>query len=172
MAKAARGARAVSRAVGAAGGNPLRLQHPSSVSMPQDLLPPQERRESPPESGSGTGGLYSVDGGRRNRFDADAPWAWRMVEAGHGAELQLALSGLRAAVIEGATIMEVVADGTLKGWHTREAMSAVVGEPLANWDTRRGRTQGERMAAVERAIGELGALRPLRRGGWTVGGAR
>ena len=168
MAKAARRARVVSSEVGAASGNPLRLQHPSSIPVPNDLLPPQERAESSPQ----VGGLYSVDGGRRNGFDADAPWAWRMVEAGHGAEVQASLAALRQAVIEGSTLMEVVADGTLKGWHTREAMSAVVGEPMANWDTRRGRTQGERLAAVERAIGELGALRPLRRGGWTVGGAR
>lgn len=168
MAKAARGARAVSSGVGAAGGNPLRLQHPASVPLPNDLLPPAERSDSLPQSG----GLYAVEGGRRNGFDADAPWAWRAIEAGHGAELQVSLSALRAAVAEGSTLMEVVADGTLRGWHAREAMSAVVGEPLANWDTRRGRTQGERMAAVERAIGELGALRPLRRGGWTVGGAR
>ena len=172
MAKAARGARAVRSQVGASGSALLsaRLSHPSSIPMPNDLLPPQERRESSPEVG--TGALYSVDGGRRNGFDADAPWAWRAVEAGHGAELQVSLVGVRAAVVEGATLMEVVADGTLKGWHAREALSAVVSEPLANWDTRRGRTQGERLAVVERAIGELGALRPMRRGGWTVGGVR
>jgi len=113
-----------------------------------------------------------VDGGRGGEFDADAPWAWRVIEAGHGPEVAESLATLRSAVVEGSTIMEVVADGTLKGWHCREAMSAVVGEPLANWDTRRGRTQGERLAAVERAIGELGARKPLRRGGWTVGGVR
>ena len=147
----------------------LRLgHHPETLSVPEELLPPHLRGLSTPE----TRGLVAVDGGRRDGFDADAPWAWRAIEAGHGAELQLSLSALRSAVIEGSTLMEVVADGTLKGWHTREAISAVLREPLANWDTSRGRTQGERLAVVDRAIGELGALRPLRRGGWTVGGSR
>lgn len=168
MAKAARGARAVSNRSGAVSGNPLRLRHPSILLCPNDLLPPGERRESSPKSGA----LYGVEGGRRDGFDADAPWAWRVVEAGHGPEVAESLSTCRSAVIEGSTLMEVVADGTLKGWHCREALSAVAGEPLANWDTRRGRTQAERLAVVERAIGELGARRPLRRGGWTVGGAK
>lgn len=169
MAQSARRATAGKNKSGAGGGNPLRLEHCSTgLLCPNELLPSSERRNFAPQGG----GLYAVDGGRGNEFDKDAPWAWRAVEAGHAAEIQASLSVLRSAVIEGATLMEVVADGTLKGWHTREALTAVVGEPLANWDTRRGRTQGERMAAVERAIGELGALRPLRRGGWTVGGAR
>ena len=168
MSKTTRRVRAVPTEGVASESNPLRLQHPAKSTFPNELLPADERRESAPEAG----GLYAVEGGRRNGFDADAPWAWRVIEAGHGSEVQLSLAALRSAVVEGCTLMEVVADGTLRGWHAREAMSAVVGEPLANWDTRRGRTQGERLAAVERAIGELGALKPLRRGGWTVGGDR
>lgn len=168
MSEGTRRAKAARNTAVAVGSDPLQMRHPALVPMPEDLRPPHERRESSPEER----GLYAVAGGRRGGFDADAPWAWRVIEAGHGAEVQESLALVRSAVVEGCTLMEVVADGTLKGWHVREALSAVVGEPLANWDTRRGRTQGERMAAVERAIGELGALRPLRRGGWTVGGAR
>lgn len=80
------------------------------------------------------------------------------------------LHQVRREVHAGSTLLEAVADGTLLGWRVREALNSVLDEPLANWDRRKGRTQMERRAVVERALSELGAA--PHRGGWKVGGGR
>lgn len=76
------------------------------------------------------------------------------------------LRSARRYVLHGGALLDAVADGTLLGWHAREALNSVLDEPLANWDVRKGRTQLERRAVVERALAELG---DVRKGGWSVG---
>ena len=93
------------------------------------------------------------------------PLAARAERRGHLVELGDRLRLARVAVTAGSTLTEVVADGTLWGWRAREALSHVLGEPLANWDGRAGRTQLERIAVVERALAECGVVH---RGGWAV----
>lgn len=80
------------------------------------------------------------------------------------------LQQVRREVHAGGTLLDAVTDGTLLGWRAREALNSCLDEPLANWDKRKGRTQLERRAIIERVLSELGA--PPHRGGWSVGGAR
>jgi hypothetical protein len=133
----------------------LGLTHPSLTPVPKEF-----RSESQP----------STSGERRVAGKLSAyvsPMGARVERRGEGTELRAHLATVRAAVVAGASILEAVADGTLMGWRAREVLSHVVDEPVANWDQRRGRTQLERLAVLDRALGELGG--GVRRGGWSVG---
>lgn len=92
-------------------------------------------------------------------------YAARAERRGELPEVVQALLAVRVAVRAGGTLLESVADGTLLGWRTREALNSCLSEPVANWDRAAGRTQGERLALVERALAELGVVH---RGGWSV----
>lgn len=105
--------------------------------------------------------------GERRAAEEKSPYAARSERKGQLPALIDFLRLVRAAVLKGATLLEGVADGTVNGWRARQALSHCLGEPLANWDRQRGRTQLEREAVIERALGELGAS-PQRHGGWSV----
>lgn len=125
-----------------------------------------------PASSKGAKGGRVASGERRARrteshFVATAPWAARAHDAGRAAELGRGLEQLHAAVKRGSSILEVVAAGTSPAWRLRMALSNVAGEPIANWDRRSGRTRGERLELLERALVELGTW-SNRKGGWQV----
>jgi hypothetical protein len=152
-----------------ASGRALELMHPALVPMPEELRPESERGHSASGAGVAVGAVAVVR--RRNSvrgYDPGAPWAWRAASAGQSIDLREHLTQARALVEADWSLTDVVCDGTLWGWRTRLALSSVVGEPLVNWDQEAGRTAAERLALVDRAIGELDETLP--RGGWTVTG--
>lgn len=85
-----------------------------------------------------------------------SPFASRARASGVADDLVARLMAARRKVARGATLLEVVADGTASGWRLRLALSNALGVPLANWDVQPGRTQLERAAVVERVLGEFG----------------
>ena len=95
-----------------------------------------------------------------------SPLHERAERKGQLTELVDFLKQVRRDVEAGESLTACVGDGTLWGWRARVALGHCVGEPLANWDAQPGRTQLERRAVVERALGELGVTQ--RRGGWVV----
>jgi len=100
---------------------------------------------------------------------ARSPYAARAERKGQLVELVDVLRAVRGEAQQGRALTDAVATGTLWGWRAREALSHCLGVPLANWDRERGRTQGERLALVDRVLAELGLER---RGGWRVGDGR
>lgn len=145
------------------GGNPLGLPHPARTPMPEALRP----------------SVASASGVRRVRRKAvsdyvASAWVSRAQRTGQVLGLADRLRALLAQVEAGANIVDGVADGTLWGWHTRQALGCALGENLVAWDGQIGRSRGERLALIRRALGELGATAPetlgpaKRRGGWSV----
>lgn len=126
------------------------LAHPARVPMPIELRSPGNRGELPRASGVAAGVAVALV-----EREPVAAWAARTVRNGHGAEMMERLRQARRAVERGATLREVVVDGTLPGWRLRLALSEIAGEALVNWDGRKGRTPVERLAVVRRAIDEL-----------------
>lgn len=106
-----------------------------------------------------------VVGGKKSGYVA--PMAARADRRGELVELRAHLATVRTAVAGGDSLLEAVADGTLWGWRSREALSHALGLPLANWDREPGRTLGERLALVDRVLAECGVV--AHRGGWSVG---
>ena len=106
------------------------------------------------------GSVSGVASGRRRVKQGLAayvsPMAARVERQGKSADTIARLLAARRKVDRGYALLEVVADGTASGWNLRLVLSGLLGEALANWDTRPGRTQLERAALVERALGELG----------------
>lgn len=101
----------------------------------------------------------SVVGRRRAKREESAyvsPLAARLIRQGKAGDVAARLLAARRKVARGLTLVEVVGDGTALGWATRIALTNALGEALANWDNRPGRTQLERAALVERVLGELG----------------
>ena len=98
-----------------------------------------------------------------------SPLRARAERTGHLDELRQRLTAARREVRAGGSLLEAVADGTLEGWRARLALQHALGFPLADWDNAAGRTQGERLALVERVLSELGVAQ-VRRGGWSVSG--
>lgn len=133
----------------------------ATVPMPIELRSPQLR------GGSGK----RVTGGKQQSAYA-SPLGARVERRDEMVEVRAHLLAVRTAARDGATLLEAVGDGTLWGWRSREVLSHCLGEPLANWDRRQGRTQLERIALAERAWAEVGGSDAPHRGGWTVGGAR
>ena len=93
---------------------------------------------------------------KRSQSSYLSPMAARIERQGVAEETVARLLALRRKVARGSTLLELVADGTESGWRLRMALSSCAGEPLDNWDGRGGRTQLERQALVERALGEFG----------------
>ena len=105
------------------------------------------------------GSVSGVASGRRAKQELAAyvsPMAARVERQGKTDDTIARLLAARRKVDRGCTLLEVVADGTASGWNLRLVLSGLLGEALANWDARPGRTQLERAALVERALGELG----------------
>lgn len=100
----------------------------------------------------------------------NSPYAARAERRGELDAVLEFLQQVRREVLEGATLVEAVADGTLLGWRVREALNSCLNEPVATWDAQPGRTQLERRAVVERTLAECGA--EPHRGGWRIGGVR
>ena len=136
--------------------NPLGLHHPAATPMPQEL-------RSAPQRAVSAAGERRVSGGKQSAYVS--PLGARAERRGELVELRAHVAAVRVAVDAGGTLLEAVADGTLWGWRTREALSHALGEPLANWDRQPGRTRLERVALVERVLAELGVVH---RGGWQV----
>lgn len=107
--------------------------------------------------------------GQRSGYDVEAPWVWRAKQNGRLDEFIARLKEIRRTVRGGGDIFSGVSDGTLWGWRVRVALTSLVGEPIDEWDKRRGRTQLERLAVVDRALGELGVEH---RGGWSISSGR
>ena len=84
-----------------------------------------------------------------------SPLAARVERQGRTDDTVARLLAARRKVARGRSLTEVVADGTLSGWNLRMVLSHCAGRPLVNWDQETGRTQLERAALVERALGEL-----------------
>lgn len=147
-----------------ASGNCLfRLEHPALTPMPEELRPHGKTGQSAPVSL----GVVAVRRERSRRgYDTSAPWVTRTKAVGLFADMRTHLEAARELVLAGDDLLTIVADGTLWGWRLRMALSSVVGEALANWDRRPGRTQAERLAVLDRALGEMAEQAP--RGGWTV----
>lgn len=142
--------------------NPLRLPHPARTPMPEALRQ-----------------VALAAGVRRVRRTSDyvaSAWVSRAQRTGQVLGLADRLRAMLEQVEQGATISECVCDGTLWGWHTRQALSSVISDSITTWDEAPGRSRGERVALVRRALGELGATapetlgEPKRRGGWRVSG--
>ena len=149
----------------------LGLTHPALTPMPEELRPVEERRKSAPVGAVGGVAVRRVRGARG--YDVGAPWVGRIDRAGLHADMKQHLEAARVEVLGGASLLDVVCDGTLWGWRLRMCFSGIASEAIANWDAVPGRTQAERLAVVERAIGEL-AEQERNAGGWTVtnGGAQ
>lgn len=148
----------------------LGLHRPASTPMPA------MRRPKPLGLGPATvpppwelrGSTETLTGARRavaKRSGYVSPLAWRAEQKGELTDLRARLLAVKAAVVDGATLLDGVADGTLWGWRARLALSDVLTQPLADWDSSPGRTQLERLAVVERALTECGVEH---RGGWRV----
>lgn len=108
-------------------------------------------------------------GERRSKRTESAyvsPWVTRALRNDQAGQLAGELRRALEHVRSGGTIIEAVA-GTREGWHARIVLSSIVQTALAVWDGDRGRTKGERVALLERALVELGAASE-RTGGWTV----
>lgn len=117
-----------------------------------------------------TTGLRRSKGNQgRSGYDVEAPWVWRAKQAGRIDDLLARLKEVRRVVRAGGEIFPCVADGTLWGWRVRTALSSLVGEAIDEWDKRRGRTHLERLAVLDRALGELGVEH---RGGWSISSGR
>ena len=141
----------------------LQLSHPALTPMPEELRPHGKTGQSAPVSL----GVVAVRRERSRRgYDTSAPWVTRTKAVGLFADMRTHLEAARELVLAGDDLLTIVADGTLWGWRLRMALSSVVGEALANWDRRPGRTQTERLAVLDRALGEMAEQAP--RGGWTV----
>lgn len=106
------------------------------------------------------GSVSGVAAGRRRVKRSEAayvsPMAARVERQGKTSDTVARLLAARRKVDRGYTLLEIVADGTASGWNLRLVLSGLLGEAVANWDVRPGRTQLERAALVERALGELG----------------
>lgn len=147
-----------------ASGSALLLSHPALTPMPEELRPASERRDS--ARAVAVGGVVRRRERSKRGYDAGAPWAGRTVAAGLHADMRQHLESARELVLADWSLLDVVGDGTLWGWRLRMVLSGIVGEALANWDVAPGRTQAERLAVVDRALGELAEQSP--RGGWMV----
>lgn len=114
------------------------------------------------------GSVSGVASGRRRVKRSEAayvsPMAARVERQGKRDDTVARLLAARRKIARGCTLLEVVADGTASGWNLRMVLTNVLGEAVANWDARAGRTQLERAAVVERALAELG-IAPLMLGG-------
>lgn len=130
--------------------NPLGLSHPAITPMPLAL----RSRVPAPTMGS------------RRVAVAMSPYAVHSEGRGQLVELVAFLQQVRIDVLEGSSITRAVSDGTLWGWRARLALSDCAGQPVAVWDEQPGRTQGERLALVDRSLAECGVER--HRGGWSV----
>lgn len=141
----------------------LGLDRPRLTPMPEIL-------RSPPHVAGSTTGRREVAVRRQQKQSAYvSPLAAREERRGILVELREHLRAVLDAVLRGDTLLEAVADGTLWGWRSREALSHEAGEPLANWDRNPGRTLNERLALLERTLGALGESEEKpRRGGWSV----
>lgn len=104
--------------------------------------------------------------GSRRVAESKSPYAVRAEGKGQLVELVDVLRRVRGEVQAGAALTDAVADGTLWGWRSRQALSNALGVPLANWDREPGRTTLERLALVERVLAECGV--EAHRGGWAV----
>ncbi len=103
----------------------------------------------------------AVASGRRrvkSKVSAYSPMASRIERQGKAPETIKMLLVARKAVARGSSLTELVVIGSLAGWNLRQVLSSCCGEPVTNWDQRAGRTQLERAAVVERALGEFGQL--------------
>lgn len=99
---------------------------------------------------------------------SDSPYAARAERHGELSRVVALLLDVRSRARCGSTLLDAVATGDAGGWAAREALSNACGTPLANWDQERFRTQADRLALVDRALGLYGHV-PTRRGGWSVG---
>lgn len=122
---------------------------------PATTSPPPELHLSP---------RPSISGARRVGTPKSA-YAVRMAGKGQLTGLVEFLRRVRDGVRDGASLLDGVADGTLWGWRARMALSDVLSQPVADWDSAPGRSQLERFAVVERALAECGVEH---RGGWSV----
>ena len=147
----------------------LGLSHPARTPMPEMRRP--RALALPPASTRPLELLSAIrpptTGARRVAVERSA-YAARAERRGDLAEVVEYLHQVRREVRAGGTLIDAVADATLLGWRAREALNSVLDEPVANWDRRKGRTQLERRAVVERALAELGDT--PHRGGWSVAG--
>lgn len=133
------------------GGNPLAGL---TNTPPAELLP---------RTGVSTTGGRRVASKRQSAYVS--PLRARAERQGRLEDLVALIKRARVAVLDGGNLIDCVTDGTLWGWRAREALSHVLGEPLANWDRQPGRTQLERLAVAQRTLAELGVVH---RGGWRV----
>lgn len=168
---------------GVASGNPLGLRHPALTPMPEALRPRPIAHvdagavaRAPKSRGGAMAGRRTT--GRQSGYVINLEALQRVVSpledrarrtGRHGA-MVARLERVRVAVDGGATIRAAVTDGQVDSWHARQALTHAlgVGQNVTDWDQERFRTQGERLALVERVLAELGVGK--RRGGWSVSG--
>lgn len=98
---------------------------------------------------------------------SDSPYAARSDRRGDRARVVALLLTVRTLARHGRSLIDIVSTGELDGWRAREALSNACGESLLQWDSYSHRTQADRMALVERALGLYGYV-SKRRGGWAV----
>jgi len=85
------------------------------------------------------------------------PAARRQEARGYLAAVQRRLGLVRVAVMNGATLVESVADGTVVGWHARMALDSTLdGGNLLAWDSRPGRTVRDRLWLVQSTLARWG----------------
>lgn len=155
----------------------LGLHRPASTPMPAMRRPKPlglGRATTPPPPELRLGARPLTSGARRAVAKQSAyksPLAWRAEQKGDLSDLRARLQAVKAAVVEGRSLLDAVATGTLWGWRARLALSDVLTAPVADWDSAPGRTQLERLAVVERALAECGHVE-THRGGWNVSGGR
>ena len=103
--------------------------------------------------------------GRKSGYVA-SPRADRLRRTGCLEQVVKHLEVVRRHVAGGGSITEALLTGTLAAWHARLALNAGCDSAsVATWDERR--TQAERLALVDRVLGELGG-KQQHGGGWSV----
>ena len=98
----------------------------------------------------------------------ESPYAARAERHGELKRVVTLLLDVRSRARRGSTLLDAVATGDADGWAVREALSNACGYPLSGWDGAAFRTQSDRLALVDRALGLYGYVERARRGGWSV----
>lgn len=138
--------------------NPLRAETHAGASV--GLPPPGAALTQLPEALRPRSGVIRIK-------RSDSPYAARSDRRGDRVRVVALLLSVRTLARRGRSLVDIVSTGELDGWRAREALSNACGEPLLQWDSHGHRTQADRMALVERALGLYGYV-AKRRGGWAV----
>lgn len=136
--------------------NPLGLRHPALTQTPTAL-----RASAPPVTLPVAGGIRVKP--KQSPYSATAA---RLERKGEREATVMALLRVRRHVLDGHSLLDAVADGTLAGWAARMVLADALGSTrLPQWDAQEGRTQIERRHICDKALSLAGYIHA---GGWTV----